>query len=190
MSLQTSVMVGGITHLSDARYCAGMGVSWLGFPVGGSGLTPETYRQIIDWVSGPEFVLEIDQTKTDIETVRANFPGHLVQIGISQLSLLGHSDLRFALSLSVEDWRTCETSLDQHTNIQIINLRCRPDQLREAKEICGQYATLVQLTNGVSLEDVLSLSNAGVSLVGGREERPGVRDYSALADILERLEVE
>lgn len=57
MSLKTKVKVGNITNLSDARYCAGMGVDWLGFPI--ESVNPKTFAEITSWVTGPQFMIEL-----------------------------------------------------------------------------------------------------------------------------------
>src|SRR6187402_255425 len=89
MSLKTKVKVGNITNLSDARYCAGMGASWLGFPmkeVDGSLLSPEKFMDITGWVSGPEFVLEAEEINLQqLYTVIQRYPAQYIQIEVSQL---------------------------------------------------------------------------------------------------------
>ena len=62
MALKTMVKVGQITNLSNARYCAGMGVNMLGFVVDDGSeffISPEQFREISGWVAGVEFVGEI-----------------------------------------------------------------------------------------------------------------------------------
>ena len=61
MHLKTKVKAEAINNLSDARYFAAMGVSWLGFSLDLSkktNLEPETIREIIQWVQGPKIVGE------------------------------------------------------------------------------------------------------------------------------------
>ena len=62
MALKTIVKVGSITNLSDARYCAGMGVEMLGFafdPSHGYYLQAIQFNEIIKWVSGVTIVGEL-----------------------------------------------------------------------------------------------------------------------------------
>ena len=56
MSLVTKVKAANITNLSDARYCAGMGVDWIGFPL--SQVNPTVFSEITGWLSGPQWVVE------------------------------------------------------------------------------------------------------------------------------------
>src|SRR5688572_15531110 len=62
MPLKTLVKVGNITNLSDARYCAGMGVDMLGFRViegQENFVAPKLFQEIRGWVAGPKVVAEL-----------------------------------------------------------------------------------------------------------------------------------
>ena len=56
--LITKVKVGQVTNLSEARYCAGMGVDFLSFPI--VSIDPKTYQEITGWVAGPKFGIEVN----------------------------------------------------------------------------------------------------------------------------------
>ena len=63
MTLKTFVKVSNITNLSDARYCAGMGVDLLGFnidPASPSQIGEKDYEEISEWVAGVQFVGEFE----------------------------------------------------------------------------------------------------------------------------------
>ena len=65
MALKTFVKISAINNLSDARYCAGMGVDMLGFalePTNPDSISPEKYTEIIGWLSGVKFVGEFEQS--------------------------------------------------------------------------------------------------------------------------------
>jgi phosphoribosylanthranilate isomerase len=68
MSLKTKVKAGNITNLSDARYCAGMGVDWLSFPA--EKVNPVKFKEITDWVTGPQFVLEAEALENSMSSFR------------------------------------------------------------------------------------------------------------------------
>ena len=62
MPLKTFVKVGCITNLSDARYCAGMGVDMLGFRAVESQenyIKPSQFQEIRGWIAGPLVVAEV-----------------------------------------------------------------------------------------------------------------------------------
>ncbi len=183
MSLKAKVKVGRVTNLSEARYCAGMGVDLLGFPVGDDGLKPEQYKQLIEWVAGPEFVLEVHQSQTlDLKYITDNYPGHYIEIGTHQLEWLKDKSLNFVLAIKPSEWVNIYGNVTAHDNIKFIEL------LEPSKS----EATTIKSFFPVLLNDVqMALSlNTGIALTGSDEEKPGIKDYSNLADILETLETE
>ncbi|HZY81563.1 MAG TPA: hypothetical protein VFE50_18700 [Cyclobacteriaceae bacterium] len=189
MSLKTKVKVGRVTNLSEARYCAGMGVDLLGFPVGNDGLKPEQYRQMIEWVAGPEFVLEVHQSQTqDLKSITDNYPGHYIQIGRHQLSWLSDKSLNFILAIEPKDWVSLYGDLIAYENIKFVELQSV--DLSAARAVSTYFPVLLSTNSLENLTEVLKLNAAGVSLIGSDEEKPGIKDYSNVADILEALEVD
>ena len=78
MALQAPVYAGNITNLGDARYFAGMGVQWLGFqidPNKKSYLSPQKFKEIAGWVTGPELVLEPDPvcSAEDLDSIKNEY---------------------------------------------------------------------------------------------------------------------
>src|SRR6516162_4980549 len=95
--LKTKVKVGSVTNLSEARYCAGMGVDFLSFPI--ASIDPKTYREITGWVAGPKFGIEV--AKSDLEKMSeydADF------IHVTSDNLIIHSDKKLLVSLDAIDW--------------------------------------------------------------------------------------
>lgn len=186
MSLKARVKVGGVTSLSEARYCAGMGVELLGFPVGTGGLTPEQYKQIIDWLSGPELILEASHSSTlHLSEITAAYPGHYIQINTGQISWLQESDLKFIVSINASEWPALKAELTRHRNIAFVDLHHA--DIQDAVEIGKNFPVLFN-AESTNLESIIASKVAGISLAGSREERPGLQDYSKLAEVLEQLE--
>ena len=61
--LKTLVKVSSISNLSDARYCAGMGVDLLGFPI--QDITLEKFTEIRNWLAGVQIVGEFSTHLAD-----------------------------------------------------------------------------------------------------------------------------
>lgn len=181
MSLKAKVKVGRVTNLSEARYCAGMGVDMLGFPVGADGLQPEEYRKMIDWIAGPELVLEAHYLKTDLNYITDNYPGHYIEIGSHQLDWLKDKSLNFILAIKPGEWVNLYGDLMGCENIKFIELLDASKS--DAVAIKNFFPVLV---NDVDM--ALSL-NTGIALTGSDEHKPGIKDYQ-LSDILESLETE
>ena len=107
MALKTFVKIGGITNLSDARYCSGMYVNLLGFSVEQTSdkyVSHSQFSEITGWLSGLEFVGEFEDASADevLETLK-NYPAiswaeHrnidiLIELKNSGLSLIYKADL-------------------------------------------------------------------------------------------------
>ena len=91
MALKTLVKIGGITNLSDARYCAGMGVDMLGFHViqgQPNYISPESFQQIRGWITGPLIVAEIAglQNPEDLQLILENYKPDMLQMELAELT--------------------------------------------------------------------------------------------------------
>ncbi len=84
MALKTFVKISAVNNLSDARYCAGMGVDMLGFALETDNpdfILPEKYTEIIGWLSGVQFVGEFETSNLEqINTILENYPINALQI--------------------------------------------------------------------------------------------------------------
>ena len=97
MMLKTQVKVGNISNLSDARYCAGMGVDMLGFAVipGHEGYVPEPlYQDLRGWISGPAIVAELYgiTPEMNLQAILQAYQPDLVEVFPDDLHLLENLD--------------------------------------------------------------------------------------------------
>ena len=205
MALKTFVKIGGITNLSDARYCSGMYVNLLGFSVEQGSekyVSPAQFSEITGWLSGLEYVGEFENASADeaMETLK-NYPAiscgeHqnldiLIGLKNSALSLIYKADLEEVRDLEYQVGTTLsEAGIILHLtsnqelltakDLEVINL------LSERCEII--------LGAGLSSENILDLLSEhtlkGIALTGGTEIKPGLKYFDELADILEKLEIE
>jgi phosphoribosylanthranilate isomerase len=192
MSLKTRVKVGRVTNLSEARYCAGMGVDMLGFPVGDDGLKPEEYKQMIEWVAGPELVLEVYHSQMeDLKAITDNYPGHYIEVGRNQIHWLSDKSLNFIVAIEARDWVNVYGDLMGKENVKYIELIDASRQDASAVRAIGtHFPVLVSVKNTDSLAETLKLNSAGIALTGSDEEKPGIKNYGHVADILEALDVD
>lgn len=205
MALKTFVKIGGITNLSDARYCSGMYVNLLGFSVEQTSdkyVSPAQFSEITGWLSGLEYVGEFEEANAEgvLETLK-NYPGiswaehqdleTLIELKNSGLSLIYKKDLEevrdqeYQVGTTVSEAGIILHLTSNHEiltaeDLEVINL------LSERCEII--------LGAGLSSENVLDLladhTLKGIALTGGTEIKPGLKDFDELADILEKLEIE
>lgn len=199
MALKTFVKISAVSNLSDARYCAGMGVDIIGFDLENPEITPEKFIDITSWISGVKLAGEFFRLDpVDIKLKSEQYQLDYIQISQPELvqSVKQIIDLPLILELDISDDLTgimAETTTE--TDIYLIKAANEQDcekQLEKAISLSQLYPIL--LGCGVSSENLNKLlyqsKLKGIALKGSEEIKPGFKDFDELADILELLEIE
>lgn len=200
MTLKTMVKVGQITNLSNARYCAGMGVNMLGFVVDvGSEffISPEQFREISGWVAGVEFVGEISGSQIPELT---GYSFSYLQVSDRALPEIVHASgyacIFYINTANYVPEHIAQMMEEQQKYVSYFLLEgLNPDILDDAElERITTWAASypVWLGSGITphnLEKLLASGIKGIALYGGTESKPGFKDYDELADILEALDI-
>lgn len=206
MALQTIVKISNVTNLSDARYCAGMGVDLLGFSMDSTSpdyIDPARFSEIRGWVAGVHIVGETSSVDPEqIEQLLTDYQPDVLQVDeaalLPYLSTMGKPlMLRVDLAgMSLEQLdAVAGTALPgiDYLLLESQSVIHLDDELKAAlTQIAGRHPVLLGIGfEATSIQTVLAeLPVAGIALTGGNEERPGSRDFGALMDILEVLEVD
>ena len=207
MALTTFVKVSGVNNLSDARYCAGMGVHVLGFNLEQSHphySDPEKYAAITEWLAGVKFVAEFDEYTPDkirstladydrIDYLQTSQPQHIAELADLSKSFIvkidAHQYQEDIVALA-DIMRGCHEQVDYF--LVENSAPSREDLINELLHLSRQYPILLGF--GLGPDNVISLVKeyplAGIALQGGEEIRPGYNNFDQLADILEVLEEE
>ncbi|MCW5910962.1 MAG: hypothetical protein KIT62_07805 [Cyclobacteriaceae bacterium] len=189
MALVTKVKAANITNLSDARYCAGMGVDWIGFPA--AEVDAKLFREITGWLSGPQWVIELDKQPWP---VLADYAAQVWQCSLNDFEEALRLPGAVMVQLEAYRWKEAEALLRTNSDrIEAIILSgfSGSDGKATALTIGQLFPVLVDMNeNPHSLDEILSWSVSGIQLHGSSEERPGLKDYAQLADVLEQLEAE
>jgi phosphoribosylanthranilate isomerase len=196
-----------VTNLTDARYFAAKDVAYLGFNLeeGTEGyLDPMYMKAIREWVTGPRIVGEFSRQPLahvaaaasffELDTVQLSAENHLAELpSLAQLDVILHVDGRldmtsiqkifhnaqpfvscFLIDFSlVNNW---ESAMYLHKDAWNVLFDLQPTLL-QANVTPGQLAPLFQ-----------QLRLAGLSIVGGEEERVGVKSFDQIEELLESLE--
>ncbi len=190
MSLKTKVKVGNVTHLGDARYCAGMGVDWLGFPA--QAINPTTFKEITSWVTGPQFILELG-----IE-VPPNLHEYEIECVQTDAAVMAHpalKSLQLIISLKISNWPALKDLVLAESNniIALVVTDLTGDRVKDHSILSemSDFTVLLDTQNTpYKLSDLLAFPVSGLNLSGEEELKPGLKDYGELADVLEELEVD
>lgn len=198
MSLKTLVKVSNITNLSDARYCAGMGVEMIGFVMdkfSADYTSSEKMKEIKSWVAGVQIVGETQST--DYEEVKELVAAYEIDIlQISEAGLLPQiADLGKPIILKLEfESAYLEDYLERYSQFVEFFLVDGGDFSDFARYTLKEYSFNypIVLDFGITAENVGELLKEmqikGIALKGSNEIRPGYKDYDELSEILEVLE--
>lgn len=190
MALKTIVKVSHISNLSDARYCAGMGVDMLGVGVIASQenyIEPAVFHEIRGWIAGPKIIAEL---------YGLSEPGEI------QAAIETYAPDYFELTL--EEYRKFAAQLTLPCLIDCGAWPPRPlpgddekishfiaGERTACAEVSTEIPVLVRVTSVLSLQEKLASGCfRGVVLKGPRQSRAGKTSYEQLGELLEALEEE
>jgi phosphoribosylanthranilate isomerase len=206
--LSTFVKISNVTNLSDARYCAGMGVDMLGFSVDentASYVAPKKYAEIRAWVAGVQLVAESSETNPrKLLASLAEYEYDALQVEDPDLLVYLKSELDKPLLLRVDvnhyEADELDALMSRYASEVTYFLLESAHEAQLTGEWKGYLAMLAQeypilLGFGLNQEELLpelieALGIQGITLRGGAELRPGYKDFGALRDILEALEID
>ena len=204
--LKTIVKISDVTNLSDARYCAGMGVEMLGFSVdetSGSFVDLKKFQEIRSWIAGVQIVAET--TSTDAEVIVEKITSYQPDaVQVSEASVLPwlKAETIKPIILRVEADQDVDTVVEiMENNLQYASYFLLESSSESAldgdwPEFLGTIASRfpILIGFGITPENASSLSETtaitGVALRGSEEIRPGFKDFGELMDVLEALEDE
>jgi phosphoribosylanthranilate isomerase len=191
MPLRTVVKVSHISNLSDARYCAGMGVEMLGFAVTPSQpayTPPQVFQDIRGWISGPKIVAELYGISGPhaIEGIIRDYAPDYFELTYAEYSRF--SDF---LSLPCIVYLPSGTLSPQLSGSNSKIAYVIVDEDYGFRTSSPSIPVLVKTTSVHSLNKKLQQGILkGIVLEGPKELRPGVTNYEQLGGILEALEEE
>ena len=204
--LKTIVKISNVTNLSDARYCAGMGVEMLGFSIdetSESFIELKRFQDIRAWVAGVQIVAETESTDAEVLLEKlSRYQPDAIQVSDAELLPWLKSETEKPLILKIEADQDADT-------IEEIMVQNRPyttyfllessvdtpfegDWPEFLNMLSARFSILLGFgitpDNAVSLLESVNVS--GIALRGGDEIRPGYKEFGELMDVLEVLEEE
>ncbi|MDW3190904.1 MAG: hypothetical protein R8G66_00980 [Cytophagales bacterium] len=203
MALQTFVKIGNISNLSDARYCAGMGVNILGFPLDPSSeesISHETFKEITEWISGIDLAGEFGNSSLEeIKFCVVSCDLQVIQTKnidlVEAVAALGKTVIFKMEVISKSDVTSLKSKLSYLDElVKYVLISCEDTSLFESlDDFIRYYNGNVLMIKGYGIDETNFEDMAkfpGIELQGSPEERPGFKDYGRVMDILEELEEE
>ncbi|PIQ21122.1 MAG: hypothetical protein COW65_10980 [Cytophagales bacterium CG18_big_fil_WC_8_21_14_2_50_42_9] len=205
MALNTLTLVSQINNLSDARYCAGMGVDILSFVLteGQAGyLAPDAINDIAGWIAGVQIAGEFYDSQAEEINQLAEICNlsqalltsiylvdelTMIKVPVIQQLIINKDTIEEEFIRNLEVYKDYVSSFlinsDDFTTID-------ETIIPFLKDIASQFPIILGF--GLNKENVLLVAEQvkpmGIALQGGQEIKPGLKSFDALADILELLE--
>lgn len=204
MALKTFVKVSKVTNLSDARYCSGMMVDMLGFdtdPASKDYVSPEKFKDISGWVAGVRSVGECSgMSFDDIQKTILEYGFDTIEVStLDVLSKLKQSGTRVIFRYTVANQESLTAmpqvlgqAMDTADHIIIDNIApSLTNEIYQALLPLDRQPVLIRaydINELTAVETCLDPVFTGLELKGTPEEKPGLKDYGQVMDILEVLE--
>ncbi|HEX8548787.1 MAG TPA: hypothetical protein VF691_17615 [Cytophagaceae bacterium] len=202
MALKIPVKVNSVNNLTDARYCAGMGVSMIGFNFdtrANNSLHIQKVLEISGWISGVEKVGEFEGITPEEDVAIAR----RIELDYIQFNTLNSRikqiDFPVIQKLVIDNTKrdNIPTLIKEYSDhVKYFLIECDTDELIGLKSDIKHWCTLAPIILGFgvttqNLDVILNeIKPAGISIQGGDEIRPGFKDLDELIDLLEALEIE
>lgn len=201
MALKTRVKVSEVHNLHDGRYCAGMGVEMIGFPLDKEHpnfVDADKFKEIASWLAGIKFVAEINQTPT-VDLGNYEAIDFLQTDNTELIKVLKEQNLPiiFKINADKSDWNEIKASISLlSAEVDFFILESNKDlndqSLKAVTELAKDYE--IFLGFGVTKENINNIledvAPAGIALKGAKEIKVGLNDFDELADILEELDAD
>lgn len=209
MGLITNIKFGEVDNLSDARFAAGSEATFIGFPFDQEldiYLEPKKAKEIISWINGPIVVGEFGRQDLDeINQAIQDFNLDFVQLN-EATNYFSHQDIKAKIiqNIDLATFRGPEEINfyieEIHKNVAFFMLSLYDEE--EYEEYFGEWEN-EKLVNELSsdlnvilnfpfdpdniLPVVKNFNPYGINLYPGGEEKPGLKDFDELIDMVEDL---
>jgi len=203
MALKTIVKVGNISNLSDARYCAGMGVDMLGFNVQTNdreAISIKDYKEIAEWLSGVSFTGEFQNSRIeDIREISNQLQFDAIEITNPEICReLALDGIPVILKINIDDQQDQIRSVMEYCagSVEYFLIYANKPDSQQTKNtvsaLANDFPVLLagNLTANLVLDWIEHTPIEGIALMGSKEIKPGFKDFDELGDIFEALEVE
>ncbi|MEO5905608.1 MAG: hypothetical protein ABIQ11_02705 [Saprospiraceae bacterium] len=175
------ILIRNISHLTDARYFAAMGVDWMSMVLSNDPISFSKWHTLRDWISGVHLAAEVPHADETLmaKTIIDAKPEGIIFEKLDQIHLTGGLQV-FLLNDHDSDHRenALYAQIIQYPDIQLENiLRLNP-----------QHVFLeANWTKEMIMELKSKNYNGGFCFTGESETAVGIRDYARMDEMLELI---
>lgn len=163
-----------ITNLTDARYFAAWGVNYISFNIIQNSdfyINEADIKEIKEWVEGPQILLETNALEFDELA-----DGFILDNIYSSLPIVKESFFRTSLS---------EIQKGLPAGKYIIDVQ--PDEIDILNDLETGHLDLYINIQNLTIDQIADLSEYGLVVQGGEEEKVGVKSFDELDEVYEYL---
>lgn len=203
MSLLTNIKLGNITNLSDARFAAAAGATYIGFcfdPQSPFYIAPIKAKEIMDWVNGTSVVAEFGEQSLaeikdisellNVDAIEVNntlSPDELLSLGKAIVKKIDVNQFTIEeIETEIAAYHSVADAFHLYASNKPERYDC--DQLvklsQQVKIIWGLHFTKQNVTNIIEAFKPFALN-----LEGSEEEKTGIKDFEELNDLIEVITI-
>lgn len=204
MSFLTNIKLGNITNLSDARYGAAAGATYIGFcfdPANENYITPLKAKEIIDWVTGSSVVGEFgEQSLAEIKDISELLNIDVIEVNNQllpdELLSLGKAIIK-KIDVNRFDVSQLQTEVDVYQNVADafhLYASSQPEKydVNQLASLCAKEKIIWGLN--ITLQNVNDIIESykpfAINVSGGNEEKAGIKDFDELNELFEKIVIE
>lgn len=170
----TKFFAKNISHLTDARYFAAMGVEWMGFEINSeTGLSRVAFDAIIEWIEGPKIAVSTEGVIEGYSNI---------------LSLIDGDHIDHIIELPIEQFIELENTLLAEVVILKADNNIRPTEIeKHLKKTSKELYLESNFSNAELISITKNAPQLGIVIQGSQEEKIGFKSYEELDELFEAL---
>ena len=175
---QNKIIAQNITNLTDARYFAAWGVDYISFNTQQGSefeLTLDKIQEIVDWIEGPKILIESNSLEFDDIA-----DGYILDTIYSSLPQSKESFYRTDLNEIKKGLPSGNYILTINNKEDLITLNTLD------KDLLSSIFLFLDISN-IQINDLDLISDHGIVIQGGEEEKAGVKSFDDLDELLDKL---
>jgi phosphoribosylanthranilate isomerase len=205
MALKTFVKVSSINNLSDARYCAGMGVDMLGFSLDAASpdfVDESSFKELVGWVSGVKIVGELGNsdateaadilTRYSVDYLQTDRADLVPQLAALHVPLILRANFAENSQSSLKEICAANRPFVEFFLLESETVVLTEYEMSFLRRLSSRYPVLLGFGFGSAnihfLLDELPIK--GIAMRGSQEIKPGLKDFGELAEVLEAIETD
>ena len=194
MYLKYFVYVSSVNNLSDARYCSGMFVDYIGFNFDQNSknkISIDNFKEIKNWINGPKIVAEFgDSSITHINEIMSKIEVDYLSINYSS-ETIKKIDKNCIINIPDKDIISQNPKLikENINKIKLVIIEDFDDSMINSVKYEGIDVFIENKKSFLDTENKLKKYDLGLKLSGSNELRPGYKDYNTISDILDKISI-